>query len=867
MVSAPQPSLPQRVWAAGGTVSSDLLLSQFASVGLPRSVAVTDTLENVQRNWAGLSALASAGKLASVKLSNLGSAPLTLSAAALLSGKTLLSKLGSPSVVVADTVANVVANLGSLQANVARFKSLQLSDPSTTISLSQSQWQAAAAVFAKIPNGQYQVDLSGVSTANLSRVMSQRQVQSFSLTDTAANVQLNWNTLTSASARLRAVSLVGENSSFNLTDAQYTAGQGVLSGMRKPVTLSLSQVAASKVAERAGDTRVSSLRVEASAADISQNLAALQSANAKLREVKLSNPAASVQVSAQQLLDASPGFWSKFSSKTSFAVVDSAANIASNLARLQSQLGRISSLTVDDASRPTLTVTAAQYKAQGAVLAKLKGAALSVKFAGNYEEFDIKVKTDGSFSVTDALKRSAQTNTFKGVHFFEFNDFTAFGDTGDAQLNALLSGGSNFWWYASGAKVQAASAPLKAGVHGLDAGSAQHEISYGFMQKLPASASAQDRNGFQALNAAQKLAVQNAFDYLSSLINVRFVLDEAAGEGGADINFGVNDQWGSSGYANPPNGSGDHNVFLMLDKASVSSQALVPGQYGWHTLIHEIGHTLGLKHPGNYNATAGAMPAPFLPKALDNDRYTVMSYLSPTDAGDVKLTISPSAGQISRYEATAQTLYASTYMLYDIAALQFIYGAAPAPSAPQDTSLRFEKDWRGLQTQYFPNNGTLDFSQIERANVIDLRPGAYSSVNVLGPSLGAYLSSLPSLPASTMSYLKSNQTYLGFNNLGLAYGSQMDRVVGGQASDRIYVGTDSIEDQLTLDGGAGEDTVFLPGVATDWALNGETQGNTVANSARNLQTGIQVQLTQIEKIRFYNESTTPLTHSSMDLMA
>jgi serralysin len=387
------------------------------------------------------------------------------------------------------------------------------------------------------------------------------------------------------------------------------------------------------------------------------------------------------------------------------------------------------------------------------------------------------------------------------------------------------------------------------------------------MQKLPASASAQDRNGFQALNAAQKLAVQKAFDYLSSLINVRFVLDESAGEGGADINFGVNDQWGSSGYANPPNGSGDHNVFLMLDKASVSSQALVPGQYGWHTLIHEIGHTLGLKHPGNYNATAGAMPGPFLPKALDNDRYTVMSYLSPTDAGDVKLTISPSAGQISRYEATAQTLYASTYMLYDIAALQFIYGAAPAPSAPQDTSLRFEKDWRGLQTQYFPNNGTLDFSQIERANVIDLRPGAYSSVNVLGPSLGAYLSSLPSLPASTMSYLKSNQTYLGFNNLGLAYGSQMDRVVGGQASDRIYVGTDSIEDQLAIDGGAGEDTVFLPGVATDWALNGETQGNTVANSARNLQTGIQVQLTQIEKIRFYNESTTPLTHSSMDLMA
>lgn len=80
------------------------------------------------------------------------------------------------------------------------------------------------------------------------------------------------------------------------------------------------------------------------------------------------------------------------------------------------------------------------------------------------------------------------------------------------------------------------------------------------------------------------------------------------------------------------------------------------GNYAWATTLHEIGHALGLKH-------AHADGRMSMEARYDTMEYTIMSYRSyvgaDTDAG----------------YRNAQWDFAQTFMMADIAALQYMYGA------------------------------------------------------------------------------------------------------------------------------------------------------------------------------------------------
>jgi hypothetical protein len=345
--------------------------------------------------------------------------------------------------------------------------------------------------------------------------------------------------------------------------------------------------------------------------------------------------------------------------------------------------------------------------------------------------------------------------------------------------------------------------------------------------------------------------VIKAFDYLSSLVGVTF--EEVATPADADINFGTNNQYsqGSSGYANVPNGSGDHPVYLFLDNGPGNvNTSMATGSYGWQTLIHEMGHTLGLKHPGNYNASGGTMPGPFLPKALDSRAYTLMSYNNPDGTMEVTKT---TTNNIS-YTYSANTVNASTYMMYDIAALQFLYGKGTGAGLDAYQVNTFTADWSGMQTLWMPQDGSIDASAVENSNIIDLRQGAFSSINVIPKSI------TDSFPSS----LQSAATYMGLNNVGLAFGSQVTTAKGGSAVDVFYA---ALDNDVTIDGGAGNDTVYLAGVEDDWRFDAQTSTyeNISANIA--LEQRVKVTVSNVEAIKYYKADSLPTTHTRLDLSA
>jgi hypothetical protein len=160
------------------------------------------------------------------------------------------------------------------------------------------------------------------------------------------------------------------------------------------------------------------------------------------------------------------------------------------------------------------------------------------------------------------------------------------------------------------------------------------------------------QTGQEKFTLAQQVATRTAFDYISKLTGIQFT--ETADGTAAQIHLcNTNLQpanvtglcsWHSSySYLGDQLVSYDADAYVYLDNAEwfTQNRNLTPGGYGYETLLHELGHALGLKHPfdGSIN----------LPASQDNTNNTLMSY---TSAGGPH----------------------SVYSQDDIAALKWLYG-------------------------------------------------------------------------------------------------------------------------------------------------------------------------------------------------
>ena len=157
-------------------------------------------------------------------------------------------------------------------------------------------------------------------------------------------------------------------------------------------------------------------------------------------------------------------------------------------------------------------------------------------------------------------------------------------------------------------------------------------VTYSFLANTPSDLTSSDRQGLTQMSTAQKTAVANALATWSAVANIRFVQVADSGDNsGGQIRFGQNDQATTSAALTDPwtvSGKLDHAYVLVNNNSYyntsgkyASNYDFTAGSYANITLVHEIGHALGFKHPGNYNAGGGGAPGPYLTAASDSYDY------------------------------------------------------------------------------------------------------------------------------------------------------------------------------------------------------------------------------------------------------
>lgn len=261
----------------------------------------------------------------------------------------------------------------------------------------------------------------------------------------------------------------------------------------------------------------------------------------------------------------------------------------------------------------------------------------------------------------------------------------------------------------------------------------------------------------------------------------------------------------SQAWSYPPSFSASAGDLWFNMFSSSSTTVWNHGTYSYMTTLHELGHSLGLKHPFDGISV--------LPSSIDSRTYTIMSYSAQPGVNSTYFNFEP-----------------TTPMLLDVQAIQYIYGANYDFNAG-NTSFDYVDSTYYHQTIW--DGGGIDTIRYtgHRNSTLDLRQGYGSQIG---------------MPVYVKSAFGVN--LYPVNNVWIAYGVTIENAEGGYGDD-VITGND-VNNCLvggggndTLNGGAGIDTASYTGnrsaytiipVFTGFSVSGGSDGTDILSNIERL---------------------------------
>lgn len=312
------------------------------------------------------------------------------------------------------------------------------------------------------------------------------------------------------------------------------------------------------------------------------------------------------------------------------------------------------------------------------------------------------------------------------------------------------------------------------------------------------------------LNADQVSAFEAALQEWEHVANISFteVTDPTSGDGTPGV-FRIafyNDEEENAAYAYLPSAyqwGGD--IWLNPDETVVgtgfwtTSDSLAVGGGAFGTLLHEVGHALGLTHPNDHPTS------PFYDYS-----YTIMSYNVPDFGWFREVTDDGGGGFILTYYPVEPW----TPMIYDIAAAQYLYGPNMSYMSGDDI-YTFDPETPFFMTIWDAGGiDTIDVSNFTLGCTINLQEGTLSWIRIPSDPLPPGTEDDPGFNVRDI--------YEGINNLGIAYGTVIENATGGEGNDLLsgndaanrLTGGDGIDELHgnggadLLDGGHGNDDLY-----------------------------------------------------------